>query len=441
MVAVGAMLSIDISITIVALLPILTTVVLSHLASPKVAEVRRRSREAHGEVTNFIGEIFGSVQSVKLSNAESPVLCQFDKLGTVRSKTAITDSFTAAILNACNGIAVGLSTGGVLLFAGPSASSGEVSMGDLVLFLYFAGFITEWAQLIGSSILTFRQADVSFQRMLKLIPGAQLKDLVGPRQLFINGSGRGRPFYCVPAKDPLELLKVRGLTFKYPRSNKGIQNVNLDLLGGSLTVIAGRVGSGKSTIIRALLGLVPQQRGEVYWNGKIVSDRGSFFVPPRSSYTPQHIHLFSGTLRENIALGFSDDDRSIERAIRLAVLDEDVKTLEEGIDTIIGQRGLKLSGGQKQRVAIARMLISRSEFLVLDDPTSSLDMTTENEFWKRLCDWESSSILAASNSAVALKKSDQVIVMKDGEVHAVGKSMSLLTSCAELQQIWNGDLG
>lgn len=116
----------------------------------------------------------------------------------------------------------------------------------------------------------------------------------------------------------LERLKVRGLTYFYPGSNRGIEDIDITLKRGSFTVITGRVGSGKTTLLRVLLGLLPINQGEIWWNDKKVIDPGNFFVPPRCAYTAQVPQSFSELLRDNILMGMIEDkvdlDKSVSRA-------------------------------------------------------------------------------------------------------------------------------
>ena len=168
------------------------------------------------------------------------------------------------------------------------------------------------------------------------------------------------------------------------KAHRRIENVNLSLPRGSFTVITGRIGSGKSTLVRVLLGLLPKDAGEIVWNGARVDDPAAFFRPPRCAYTSQVPRLFSDTLRDNILMGLPEDRVDLSEAIRLAVLEEDVAALTNGLDTVVGPRGVRLSGGQVQRAAAARMFVREPELLVFDDLSSALDVETERTLWERL---------------------------------------------------------
>ena len=174
---------------------------------------------------------------------------------------------------------------------------------------------------------------------------------------------------------------------------------------GSLTVITGPIGSGKTSVLLALLGLLPISGGSVIWNGSAVNDLAAFFAPPNCAYVAQIPHLFSETLRDNILLGREHDP--IE-AIRLAAFESDVVNLAHGLETRIGAGGVRLSGGQAQRAAAARALVLDCELIVFDDLTSALDVETELLMWQRLAD-SRKTVLAVSNRAVALERADTII--------------------------------
>ncbi|HSK06364.1 MAG TPA: ABC transporter ATP-binding protein [Acidimicrobiia bacterium] len=432
--SVWIMASIDAGLTGLLLIPILLTLVITQALSPQIRKRRRAMRSATDQVTGFIGEAFGGVQAIKLAAAERPVLDRFHQLNTVRHKAALSDTVLTEVLRGVNRNMSTITIAIVLLVAADAIGDGRFSIGDLAIFLTYLPRLTDYMAFAGDIIAQHRRTGVAYERIRALSVDAPDHELLDRARVSLQGD---LPHIELPdiGIAPLRRLEVRDLSHWFPDGGEGIGGVDFAVERGSFTVVTGKIGSGKSTLVRALLGLVPS-RGEVLWNDQPVEDLASFFVPPRSAYTAQVPRLFSESLADNIALGQHAARERLREAVQLAVLDPDLERLEMGLHTMIGARGVKLSGGQVQRSAAARMLATEAELLVFDDLSSALDIHTETELWRRLLAQRDVTCIVVSHRRAALQRADQILLMDRGRLVDRGTLAELLGHSELMRSLW-----
>jgi len=205
-------------------------------------------------------------------------------------------------------------------------------------------------------------------------------------------------------------IRLENISFSYDGKSKVLSNINLDIKAGEKVAIIGETGSGKSTLAQILIGLYPISSGNIYYNNHEIREIGYDKIRENVGFVLQSPLMFNHSLRFNLTLGSPHKDEAIIDALKVAQLYEFVKSLESGLDTIVGKNGTKLSGGQKQRLSIARVLLDNPKVIIFDESTSSLDNETEDKLLKALESYiKDKTTITIAHRRNSIEKADRVI--------------------------------
>ncbi|WP_018752448.1 ABC transporter ATP-binding protein [Paenibacillus sanguinis] len=319
------------------------------------------------------------------------------------------DAYFEPTIRLCVGMsyAIGLTYGIYLVF------HNELTLGDLVSFNMYLGMMIWPMFAIGELINIMQRGSASLDRVNETL---NVKPDVADDA------------HPVAVSKP-ESIQFSDVTFRYPTSTiNNLEHINLTIHRGQTLGIVGRTGSGKSTLLKQLLHEYPLGSGEISISGvpiqKIALERLHSWV----GYVPQEQILFSKTVRQNIQFGLKDaSDEVILEAIRTAAFDQDLGTLSDGLDTLVGEKGVALSGGQKQRVSLARAFIADPDILILDDALSAVDARTEARIIQNIRDQRSGkTTLISTHRLSAIEHADWIIVLEQGHIIEQGTHESLL---------------
>lgn len=417
--AAGALIvmsSIDARAAFVVIVPLTIVTVITRLLTPRLYAARSADRIATGRVTSFLGETFTGMLAFRLAGREGAAVGRLERYTAVRRRTAVRDTVLQQTIDGISSSTADVTIGLMLLVLVPAVRSGDFSVGDLALFVAYSSQLGELPRYVARMITSREQAVVSYERMGELVAPGRVSDVLADRTVTIEAAEGMLVREDDPPRVPLQRLEARGLTVRYP-NGEGITGIDLSFDRGTFTVITGPVGAGKTTLVRALVGLLPLDEGSLWWNGEQIDDAAAWFVPPNAAHLPQIPRLFSESIADNISLG--RDTSNLDAVLELTTLGRDLSEMPEGIDTMVGARGLRLSGGQAQRVATARALLTHPELLVVDDLSSALDVTTERELWDRLDDIGSTTVIAVSQRQLAIDRADQVVTMSGGRIESI----------------------
>jgi ABC-type bacteriocin/lantibiotic exporter with double-glycine peptidase domain len=239
----------------------------------------------------------------------------------------------------------------------------------------------------------------------------------------------GKLFYDNNVKSTFSNLKINKISFNYPNHKiNALNDISITISAGDSIGFMGASGAGKTTLVDVLLGLLEPQQGEILYNDKKLKDIKTW--QSQVAYLPQQVFLIDDSLRNNVALGVNDkdiDDRKIKESIRQASLNDIVEKLPQGIDTLIGERGIRLSGGQRQRIAIARAFYFDKSVFIMDESTSALDNETEEEIVQeiKLLKGKKTLIVIAHRHST-IKYCDIIYKLKNGRIIETGKPDKIL---------------
>ncbi len=227
-----------------------------------------------------------------------------------------------------------------------------------------------------------------------------------------------------------EELSLRGVCFCYPKTKRDVlHQIDMDIKRGESIGIIGSSGSGKTTLIDTLLGLLEPQQGSIFYNGSCLDDSLASWRR-HVAYLPQQVFLIDNTLRRNVALGISSDDIDEQRlagALEKARLSKLVQELPDGVETMLGERGVRLSGGQRQRIALARTFYHERNVLIMDESTSALDSETEREIVDEIRRWKGEkTIIVIAHRLTTIQHCDRIYRLENGQIVASGTPKEML---------------
>ncbi|GAA3545505.1 ATP-binding cassette domain-containing protein [Nocardioides daeguensis] len=394
------------------LLVVMTTSALaSSIGRPIAGRSAARSSAARARFGRAVVSAVESARTVKLAGRTPQVHAHLRKVDDGRVEAAVFEHRVQAFLD---GVPIVMVQVGVV--AAWALYLGDVWGLATALLVATAVNGFDWFGRVAGAVVTEAPGVRAWQRATARFAGG--RDLMAMAEGIDLVAGTA-PDPPAPTRVPLQRLELAGYAAVHDDGTIGATGVDLAVERGELVLLVGQVGSGKSSLLSSVAGLI-DHRGALRWNGQDVADPETFLRPSQVAHVAQVPRVLSGTFADNILLGH---DRAIAQPVETARMAEDLADAG-GPDAVIGHRGVRLSGGQVQRLALARALAADAELLLADDVSSALDAATEIELWAALRE-RHTTVIGATSKRAALAQADRVVVLVDGEIAAVGPWSSL----------------
>jgi ABC-type multidrug transport system fused ATPase/permease subunit len=401
---------------------LLAVMVASALASTLGRPIAGRSAAASSTARAGFGRALvsalDSARTIKLAAAVPEVHAHLRRVDSGRVAAAVKEHRVQAFLDGVPTVMVqcGVVTAWAIYFSGGWSLAIALLVANAV-----GGF--DWFGRVAGMVVTEAPGTRAWQKETsRFAGGADLMDLPSRVDLVSGDAPDPEPVRRVP----LERLELSGFSAVHDDGTIGVSSVDLTVEAGELVLLVGQVGSGKSSLLAALAGLI-EHSGVLLWNGREVTDPQAFLRPAQVAHVAQVPRVLSGSFSDNVLLGHRRDFDDPVSDARLA------RDIDEagGKDALVGHRGVRLSGGQVQRLALARALAADAELLLADDVSSALDAATEIELWAALRQ-RRTTVIGATAKRAALAQADRVVVLVGGEVAATGRWHELASAWSHL---------
>lgn len=414
------MLSMDVPVALASLAALMTVFVAMKFVLPKLHTWSKKSQEAIAEVSQQAQEDFAGVRVVQQFDG---VPRELAAMATKNRRYLLANLRLVrlrSLLNALMHSSTGVVMLGVLLVGGHQVITGRITVGELFQFTGYLALMTFPLQILGWTIAMIPRAQAAAERIEELFEAEPEPQAGAVPEL------RGD-------------IEVRGLTFTYPKGETpALRDISFELRAGQKLGLIGPVGSGKSTLLELLLRFYDPPAGTVFVDGHDVLELDPRALRNLFAFAQQEPFLFSDTVASNVTFGDRDvGDQRRDDAVAAAALDQDLPQLRDGLETIVGERGVTLSGGQKQRVSLARAVLSDRPGLLLDDTLSAVDPTTERRILQGLGSArDGRTVIAATHRLSVTADADLILVLDQGSVQERGTHGELLRRGGRYATAW-----
>jgi ABC-type multidrug transport system fused ATPase/permease subunit len=401
--------------TVSVLIPVLIFAFVMLKAFAYVRPIFRERGKINAEVQGNLTETLGGVRVVKAFNAEKQVNASFE-FGVNRLYQNVKKSLTAtAVISSSSVFLIGLASTGIMGIGGYFMMGGTMTMGEFLSFTLLLGFMIAPIVQMGNIGSQLTDAMAGLDRTQELM-NMEEEDDSEVRTEFL--------------KDVKGAIAFNDVSFSYEESKEVLHNISFEAKPGSVTALVGSSGSGKSTIAGLVATFLKPESGKVTIDSVDITRVNLSSYRQNLAVVLQDDFLFEGTIRENIMFPRPDaSEAELLQAVKGAYVDEFTDRFEDGLETVIGERGVKLSGGQRQRISISRALLANPKIIILDEATSNLDTESESYIQKSLNElMKNRTTFVIAHRLSTIRQASQILVIENGKICERGTHDELLAS-------------
>ncbi|EGT4909470.1 ABC transporter ATP-binding protein [Clostridioides difficile] len=383
-----------------------------------ISKMTREIRNLDGNLANISQEYISNIMNVVISKSKKIFLKRYIKqMKSIIEKNMIINLIMVSNISISK-ILSGMISATIYGYGGYKIISGKLSIGELIAFQQYTGMLVNPCINIIRSANKIEQVKVSIDRIYSIID--EPIEIFSPLKSNIFGSNLEHK--------PIENIEFKNVYFKYSdKDNQVLNGVNLSFSKGKITAIVGGSGCGKSTISNLIYRLWDVSEGEITINGINIKNVNLAFLRKNINVVTQDVLIFDNTIRDNISLGKNIEDEEILSICNIVGMKDFIESLEDGLYSIVGEKGVKMSGGQKQRIVMARALAGNSDILVFDESTSSLDNISQKEIMKNMKEViKDKIVIIIAHRLSTIKDADNIYVIKDGQVAESGSDEELI---------------
>ena len=419
------MIQVDLSLTIAAICPIVLTTYIILILKNYVEKSFKKSQRYFTNLSEYVQESTDAIRTTKAYSGETNQLKKFIKKNKILKMGNIAVDIYSTLLSSSVMICFGFCYGITILYGSKLVLEKKITIGDFVAFTgYIDLFLTPLFWIPGI-ISKFKRAQISFNRLDKVFT-------LEKENLMLEGISSSKRI----SGD----IKIQNLSFNYPGNlDMILDDITVEIKQGETLGIIGTIGSGKTTLMNLLLRLYPVSNGKIFIGGQDINDLDLAKLRNSISYITQDNFLFSTTIKDNISL-FRDEfqDKEIEESTEKSMISGEIEKMKNGINTIIGERGIDLSGGQKQRVVISRAFLNKSNIVIFDDTFSALDNKTEKLLLENIKELvKDKTCIIISNRISDIKDANHIIVLDNGKIIEQGKHNDLIKNKGLYNKFYN----